>query len=78
MRNATRVVVGTLTDEGVECQALRSDHGDLYTLIGELHSFRNGDRVVVEGSVADVSYCQQGTTMTVLTIRFDGSGSSAP
>jgi hypothetical protein len=69
--NRTRVVriAGTLTNEGVECQALVTDSGKLYTLTGNLGGFENGDRVRVVGKVAEVSICQQGTTLQVLNIR---------
>lgn len=70
-RNPPEVVriEGRLTDEGVECQALRTDDGDLYTLTGELHNFQPGDRVYVEGTVATLSTCQQGTTINVRRIE---------
>jgi hypothetical protein len=58
-------VKGTLTDEGVECQALRSDDGELYTLLGELNDFHNGDRVVVCGTTVEISFCMQGTTIVI-------------
>jgi hypothetical protein len=49
----------------VECQALRSTAGELYTLVGDLNGFKIGDEVVVCGTVADVSFCMQGTTINV-------------
>jgi hypothetical protein len=62
-------VTGMLTDEGVECPALRSDDGRLYTLATrDLGSFHSGDRVTVEGTVAEVSICMQGTTIEVKAI----------
>lgn len=62
-------VKGKLTDEGVECQALRSK-GDnkLYTLVGDLGGFSVHDEVVVCGYVAEISFCQQGTTINVYWI----------
>jgi hypothetical protein len=48
-------VRGTLTDEGVECQALRGDDVELYTQTGDLSGFEDGDRVKVRGTVAEVS-----------------------
>src|SRR5829696_1199132 len=66
-------VRGTLTDEGVECQALRGDDGELYTLTGDLSGFENGDRVKVRGTVAEISICQQGTTIEVQSIKDDKS-----
>jgi hypothetical protein len=66
-------VRGTLTDEGVECQALRGDDGELYTLTGDLSGFEDGDRVKVRGTIAEVSICQQGTTIEVQSIKDDKS-----
>lgn len=63
------IVVGTLTDEGVECPALRDDGGELYTLTGDLKGFGPGDRVRVTGSVAQISFCMQGTTIGVESIE---------
>lgn len=61
-------VEGELTDEGVECQALRGEDGELYTLTGDLGGFETGDRVWVEGEVAQMSFCMQGTTIVVKEI----------
>jgi hypothetical protein len=49
----------------VECQAFRGDTGDLYALIGDLKDFQNGDQVVVCGTIAEVSFWMQGTTISV-------------
>lgn len=62
-------VTGVITREGVECPALRTDRGELYTLAGEIEPFGPGDRVTVTGPVAEVSICQQGTTIEVRSIR---------
>ncbi|HEU0175638.1 MAG TPA: DUF5818 domain-containing protein [Blastocatellia bacterium] len=62
-------VTGKLTNEGVECQAMRSDDGKLYTLTGDLKGFRTGDRVKITGRVAEVSSCMQGTTLGVEKIE---------
>ncbi len=56
---------GTLTDDGVECQALRGEDGGLYTLVGDLGEFKNGDEVCVCGTIAELSVCMQGTTIAV-------------
>ena len=56
---------GILTDEGIECQAFRSLDGDLYTLVGNLNGYKNGDEVVVCGTIAGLSFCMQGTTINV-------------
>jgi hypothetical protein len=65
----TVVVVGTLTDEGVECRALRAEDGTLYTLVGELKGFKTGDKVRVVGQRVEVSTCMQGTTLSVKNIK---------
>jgi hypothetical protein len=63
-------VTGTLTREGAECQAMRGDDGRLYTLAGRnLGDFFPGDRVQVEGRIAEASICMQGTTIDVNRIR---------
>ncbi|HEX5720374.1 MAG TPA: DUF5818 domain-containing protein [Thermoanaerobaculia bacterium] len=62
-------VTGVLTDEGVECPALRGDDGQIYTLTPrDLQGFEVGDRVAVVGKVAEISFCQQGTTLEVQKI----------
>lgn len=59
---------GRLTGEGVTCQAMRTDDGRLLTLGGPLRGFGPGDRVCVCGPVAEISFCQQGTTIYVAQI----------
>lgn len=66
-------VTGRLTDEGVECPALRGDDGKLYTLAGDTGGFKPGDRVAVVGTVAEMSICMQGTTIGVRTIEKAGN-----
>jgi len=62
-------VTGTLSKEGVECPALRGDDGILYTLTpADLGAFGPGDRVTVKGTVAEVSICMQGTTLSVISL----------
>jgi len=61
-------VRGKLTDEGIECPALRSDSGELFTLVGDLNGFQNGDEVIVCGTIAGVSICMQGTTINMIWI----------
>ena len=64
--NSSITVIGTLTGEGVECQAMRSlDDNKLYTLTGNSQGFKNGDKVEVTGKVVEVSFCMQGTTIAV-------------
>src|SRR5690606_32847699 len=59
------VVEGTLTDEGVECPALRDRHGTLYTLAVRELDLGPGTAVRVEGTIAEASICMQGTTLDV-------------
>jgi hypothetical protein len=48
---------------------MRGDDGKLYTLTGgNVGDFFPGDRVRVDGRVAQVSICQQGTTISVTRI----------
>jgi len=61
---ATVTVAGTLTDEGVECPALRAADGRLYTLLGEVDA-PVGAQVRVRGREVEISFCQQGTTLQV-------------
>lgn len=67
--NRTLNISGTLTDEGVECRALRANDGQLYTLTGDLEGFQTGDRVRVRGKVAERTFCGQGTTIEVEEIK---------
>lgn len=60
---------GQLTNEGVECPALRGDDGVLYTLIGDIAEFEAGDDVTIEGTLPDAAICMQGTTIQVARIR---------
>lgn len=62
-------VTGVLTEEGVECPALRDRDGELYTLAGDTGRFRPGDPVTVRGTRAEASICQQGTTINVQSIE---------
>jgi hypothetical protein len=65
-------VEGRLTDEGVECQALRGTDGTLYTLVpwGEkARAYKTGDRVSVTGRVAEASTCMQGITLVVEGVK---------
>jgi hypothetical protein len=62
-------ISGHLTDEGVECQALRGDDGKLYTLTGDIGEYKVGDRVQVQGNRAQISFCMQGITIAVTDIK---------
>ena len=58
-------ISGVITDEGVECTALRGADGRLYTFASNSGGFQPGDRVRVIGRVAQASFCMQGTTIEV-------------
>lgn len=62
-------VSGILTNEGVSCPTLRDDAGRLYTLLGDLQGFDDGDRVLISGSAAaDRRICGQSETIQVFSI----------
>lgn len=65
-------ISGTVTGEGVECLAVRGDDGRLYTLAGNVDDLQPGDRVQVQGRRAEMSFCQQGTTIDVRRYRTIG------
>ena len=58
---------GTLTSEGVECPTMRTADDKLYSLALRTpqNAFFPGDKIHVEGTIAQVSICQQGTTIEV-------------
>ena len=60
---------GLITEEGVECLAMRDEDEFLYTLVGNLDGLSVGDPVVVEARYVEVSTCQQGTTLEVIESR---------
>jgi hypothetical protein len=62
---STICVKGRLTDGGIECQAFESTTGELFTLMGDLNGYQNGDEVIVCGTIIDISICMQGTTIGV-------------
>jgi len=61
----TVCIKGKLTDEGIECRALRTENNKLYTLVGDLKEFSTGDEVCISGTIAEISFCMQGTTIAV-------------
>ncbi len=59
---------GEITDEGVECLAMRDSDGFLYTLIGETNGLEPGQSVVLQGRYVETSICMQGTTIEVVRV----------
>ena len=63
-------ITGTVTDEGVECPAVRTDAKELYTIAGgDRDQLRPGVRVRVTGTIAEISFCQQGTTINATKVE---------
>ena len=63
-------ITGTVTDEGVECPAVRTVENQLYTITGgNRDQLRPGVRVRVTGEIAGISFCQQGTTISASKIE---------
>jgi hypothetical protein len=60
---------GTMSDEGVECAGLEDASGALYTLTGSDDWPEAGTAVTVEGTIAEMSICQQGLTIAVESIK---------
>ena len=66
----TVTIIGTVTDEGVECPAIRTDRNELYTIAGgDRNVLRPGVRVRVTGTIAEMSICQQGTTISATKVE---------
>ena len=68
-------VVGLLTEDGVECPAMQSMEGEVFTLIGDLQGRGAGDMVCACGHPVEMSTCMQGTTIELTRI---GSPSICP
>lgn len=65
------IITGTVTDEGVECPAVRTEDGKLYTIAtSDREKLRPGVRVRITGEIAQMSFCQQGTTISAERIEF--------
>lgn len=70
-------VRGILTEESSECQALRSEDGELYALTGDLGEVRSGDLVEVRGSIGDDADCDGGIVLRVASLEVvDGPSSN--
>ena len=63
-------ITGTVTSEGVECPAVRTADGKLYTIAtADRDKLRPGVRVRITGEIAQISTCQQGTTISAERIE---------
>jgi len=56
---------GRLMGEGVTCQAMRTDAGELITLGGPRCGFATGDRVCVFGAKPRDQFYRRGVTMVI-------------
>ena len=61
-------VSGVVTDDGVECRAMRGDDGVLYASPGLPGEIEAGDRIEVRGTEMGDSTCQQGVTLRTVRI----------
>ena len=79
--DGTVVRQGRITNEVGDCSGLGllTDQGVLYTLVGDLSGFEAGDRVIVEGGIAESTPCPQSATiarriaLTVMSARYSTS-----
>ena len=58
-------IKGIVTDEGIECPAVRAEDGKLYTLTGFSEKLYVGDVLEIVGKPVEVSICMQGITISV-------------
>ncbi len=54
--------------KNLQTLTLRGESEELYTLVGNLDGFSNGDKVVACGIIADINFCMQSATMNVTWI----------
>ncbi len=63
-------ISGVLTNEGKRCPTLRDDAGNIFSLLGDLGRFSDGDRVLIRGSTAaDNRICNQSETIQIFAIE---------
>lgn len=63
-------VMGILTSEGGDdCQTMMGEDGTLYSLVGELEVFEDGDLVRVNGNLANPAVCDVGTPIEIVDIE---------
>lgn len=67
---ATITITGTVTAEGVECPAVRTADDQLYTIAGgDRDLLKPGRRVRITGTIAQMSFCMQGTTISATKVE---------
>lgn len=63
-------ISGVLTNEGKKCPTLRDDSGNIFSLLGDLGRFSDGDRVLIRGSTAaDDRICDQAESIQIFAIE---------
>ncbi len=63
-------ISGVLTNEGKRCPTLRDDAGNIFSLLGDLRGYGDGDRVLIRGSAAaDKRICNQSETIQIFAIE---------
>lgn len=63
-------ISGVLTNEGKRCPTLRDDAGNIFSLLGDLRGYGDGDRVLIRGSTAaDNRICNQSETVQIFAIE---------
>jgi hypothetical protein len=63
-----RIDVTGVLREGPECPIIRTDDGEVYSLVGDLDDFGSGDHVRIVGRIVEVSICMRGTSVEVRRI----------
>ncbi len=59
-------IAGVITDEGINCPTFRDDAGQLYSLLGDLDGYAQGDRVRINGAIeTDSRVCGLGQSLQV-------------
>lgn len=56
-------------DEDVDCRLLRAEGGKVYSLSERLPRYRNGTRLCIHGTIAQVSQCLHSPSIEVEQIR---------
>ncbi len=60
--------------KGVECPIIQSSACEVFSLVGDLGKFGEGDYVMLCGTIAEFSFCMQGRTISVSWIGPDEGG----
>ena len=61
--NIVLAIFGLVSNQDVECRAIRTDNGSLFTIASLPNEIAVGDRLSVEGNLQTDNICQQDTTL---------------